>query len=151
MVDYCMAELRYKAKIVEETGLVSLYYGDVVKSDTAIPASLKEDLKAAVLPLESVPQIEQDWHPWSDNQVLDLVHPSLFPLVYGRTRILSNSLVGLEDCIEKCGQGEVVPTPPEWDAFPREHEILWIQSPFSRKFQWLPCEVDISGDDDTVK
>jgi hypothetical protein len=24
----------------------------------------------------------------------------------------------------------------------------FIRSPFSRKFQWLPCEIDISGSED---
>lgn len=36
-------------------------------------------------PLESVPESEKDWHPGSDGLVLDLVHPSLYPIVYGRT------------------------------------------------------------------
>jgi hypothetical protein len=55
MVDWCIAELQYKAKIFEKICAVSVYDGDVLKSDTAIPDSLKEALKAAVSPLEQVP------------------------------------------------------------------------------------------------
>ena len=150
MVDYCFSELQYKAKVFEETGIVRVYYGDVVKSDVAIPVSLKEDLKRAVSPLEDVPPMEKDWHPWSNDRVLDLVHPSLFPLMYGRSRILPNALVSIEDCIEKCGDGEVIPIPPEEDTF-LGHNGRSTKNPFSKRFQWLPCEVDISGDNDTVK
>ncbi|KAF8192397.1 hypothetical protein K438DRAFT_1762395 [Mycena galopus ATCC 62051] len=42
-------------------------------------------LKAAVSLLENVPDAEMDWHPGSDGKVLDLVHPSLYCIVYGRT------------------------------------------------------------------
>ncbi|RDB26315.1 hypothetical protein Hypma_006638 [Hypsizygus marmoreus] len=73
MVDWCIDEVRYKAKLFEETGAVSVYNGDVVKSDTVIPSSLKEALRKAVAPLEQVPARQQDWHPGSDEKVLDLV------------------------------------------------------------------------------
>ena len=36
-------------------------------------------------PLESVPDSERDWHPGSEGFVFNLVHPSLYPIVYGRT------------------------------------------------------------------
>jgi hypothetical protein len=54
---------------------------DVVKSDSAIPPDLQAALKAAVDTLEDVPHGLKDWHPGSDDLVLDLGHPSLFPLV----------------------------------------------------------------------
>lgn len=155
MVDYCIAELRYKAKGYESTGLVSVYYGDVVKSDTAIPTWLQDELKAAVSPLEDVPPRQRDWHPDSYDKVLDLVHPSLFPLVYGRSRILPDGLTSLEDCISRCGEGIVLPVPPLKDAtldsVSGGHYHRPTKNPFSRSFQWLPCEVDISGGDDSVR
>ncbi|TFK72608.1 hypothetical protein BDN72DRAFT_762917 [Pluteus cervinus] len=137
MVDWCIEELRWKAKlpIFTEHGAISIYEGDVVKSDVAIPRSLKEALRNAVAPLEDVPEDQRDWHPGSDDQVLDLVHPSLFPLVYGTSRILPDSLTTLEDCVKRCGEGVIVPVPNS------------LQNNFySEKFQWLPCEVDVSGD-----
>ena len=140
MVDWCIDELRYKARIFEETGAVIVYNGDVVKSDTAISDSLKAALREAVIPLEDIPVREKDWHPGSDEKVLDLVHPSLFPFLYGRSRILPDSLVGLDDCIQRCGEGAIVPVPSDEDI--NRHE----PGSYSNRFQWLPCEVDISGD-----
>lgn len=157
MFDYCIAELQYKTKIFETTNAVSVYNGDVVKSDTAVPLSLKEALKAAVAPLEQVHEREKDWHPGSDKKVLDLVHPSLFPLVYGRSRILESSVVGLDDCVKRCGEGKTIPAPPEtetrlrpdspWHFFDRPQ----FTNPFSKHFQWLPCDVDISGGEGGIK
>ncbi|KAF5383169.1 hypothetical protein D9615_005044 [Tricholomella constricta] len=156
MVDWCIAELQYKAKTFEKTWSVSIYNGDVVKSDHAVPAALKEALKAAVAPLEQVPAREKDWHPGSDEKVLDLVHPSLFPLIYGRSRILPDSLVGLDDCIQRSGEGVTIPVAPLKEAtieasyrYYREDEES--KAPFSRRFQWLPCEVDLSGGEGTAK
>ncbi len=62
--------------------------------------------------LEEVPDAEKDWHPGSDGQVLDLVHPSLFCLVNG------------------------VSTAPEraW----RNPTDRYSKYEFSEKFQWLP-------------
>ncbi|KIJ98223.1 hypothetical protein K443DRAFT_9336 [Laccaria amethystina LaAM-08-1] len=77
---------------------------DVVKSDSAIPPDLQAALKAAVDTLEDVPHGLKDWHPGSDDLVLDLGHPSLFPLVYGRSKVLKEGTTTLDDCIERCGE-----------------------------------------------
>ncbi|KAF8061710.1 hypothetical protein FPV67DRAFT_1609365 [Lyophyllum atratum] len=154
MFDWCIAELQYKAKIYEKAGTVTVYNGDVVKSDIAIPNTLKEALNEAVAPLEQVPARDKDWHPESDDQVLDLVHPSLFPLIYGLSRILPDSVVGLNDCVGRSGEGVIIPVPPdiETDGQPtnRWHRKTFT-TPFSQYFQWLPCEVDISGGNGHVK
>jgi hypothetical protein len=148
MVDWCFAELQFKAKIFQENGgLVSVYNGDVVKSDSAIPPELQAALKAAVDPLEDVPDRLKDWHPGSDDLVLDLVHPSLFPLVYGRSKVLKEGTTNLDDCIERCGEGETLPVRSDDSTLGRvrvEGDILNINL-YSNKFQWLPCEVDISA------
>ncbi|KAG5634945.1 hypothetical protein H0H81_000256 [Sphagnurus paluster] len=145
MIDWCIAELQHKAKDFEETWSVSVYNADVVKSDHAVPAALKEALKAAVAPLEQVPAHEKDWHPGSDDKVLDLVHPSLFPLVYGRSRILPNGRVGLDDCITRSGEGVTIAM-PRADSMPPndddEDDDDESAQPYSRRFQWLPCDVE---------
>jgi hypothetical protein len=41
MKNWIFEELRYKAKIFYDTGVVSVYNGDVVKSDSAVPLSIK--------------------------------------------------------------------------------------------------------------
>ncbi|KAG5639577.1 hypothetical protein H0H81_010778 [Sphagnurus paluster] len=147
MIDWCLAELRYKAKIFSQTGAVSVYTGDVVKSDTVISPALQEALKNGVAALESVPEHCKDWHPGSDEKVLDLVHPSLFPLIYGRSRILPETRLGLEDCISLSGAGVIVPMPLHEEEVPglRYWRRATISAPFSKNFQWLPCDVDISA------
>ena len=67
----------------------------VIKSDTAVSSDLKEALRAAAAPLEAVPDRLKDWHPGSDGKVLDLVHPSLFSLIYGRSKIVSSGVLSL--------------------------------------------------------
>lgn len=154
MVDWCINELQYKAKIFEKTGAVSVYRGDVIKSDTAIPSSLQDELKRAVTSLEDVPDRYKDWHPGSNEQVLDLVHPSLFPLVYGRTRILPDNLTTLADFVERCGEGNTIPVPSIREARlePPAHVYYpELIEPFSKKFQWLPCNVDLSSRDGNVR
>ncbi|KAG5653950.1 hypothetical protein H0H81_009066 [Sphagnurus paluster] len=155
MFDWCMAELRSKAEVFATTGAVVVYNGDIVKSDTAIPEELRQALIAAVAPLEKVPRRHKDWRPEADNQVLDLVHPSLFPLVFGKTRILNDSLVGLDDCIERCGEGIPVPVPPETDLIPARMPKYFAEpiykKPYSQQYQWLPCDIDISGGPGTAK
>lgn len=62
------------------------------QSDTLIDDNLRGKLIEGVSVLEIVPDSKKDWHPGSNNQVLDLVHPSLFCFVAGRTRILSKPI-----------------------------------------------------------
>ncbi|KAE8453577.1 hypothetical protein EG329_010438 [Mollisiaceae sp. DMI_Dod_QoI] len=152
MVDWIIDELRWKAEAFRETGAISIYNGDVVKSDVAIPESIKVQLQAEVQKLEIVPERYKDWHPGSEKQVLDLVHPSLFPLIYGQSRVVENELIKLEDCIESCGKGKVITGAIEevletdLQRRARSGWRGWPDSPYSKKFQWLPCEVDISDE-----
>lgn len=141
MADAVVAELRKKADIYEKTGLVPVldYSACVVKSDKIIgeDQTLVDDLKKAVASLEDVPEDQKDWHPGSDEKVLDLVHPSLYPLVYGRSRVLNDRRINLENALEHCGTGEVIPSQKE--TFVERGSFL------SKRFQWLPCDVNIAG------
>lgn len=147
MMDFVIDELRWKAGIFKRTGAVVVFNGDVVKSDNTVPGDLKEALKAGVKALEDVPDKKKDYHPGSNDQVLDLVHPSLFPLIYGRSRILKDRTIGIEDAIDNIGKDETIPSQDNfkqdqtgvssWNR--RAHE----QSPYSKNYQWLPCEVEV--------
>ena len=53
MMDWVIEELRYKAKLFEDTGAVTVYTGHVVKSDSVVPESLELELQAAVAKLEA--------------------------------------------------------------------------------------------------
>ncbi|GFF34443.1 hypothetical protein IFM46972_04225 [Aspergillus udagawae] len=142
MIEYIFAELRWKSTEYKKTGILTSYDPGVVKSDVAIPKELKQQLRDLVKPLEDVPEEEKDYHPGSDDKVVDLVHPSLFPLVYGRTKVLGDKLIGLDDCFLYVGQGEMTrisDSPPERLRRMTDHD------PYSRHFQWLPCEVKFNG------
>lgn len=103
-------------------------------SDTAISDETKSALKSGVAPLENVREDQKDWHPGSDGKVLDLVHPSLFPLMYGRSRYLSRTSVSLKGCVEHTGRGKRVPAINSVDTND-------ARTVYSAKHQWLPCEV----------
>ena len=98
--------------------------------------------------LEDVPDNHKDWHLGSNGKVLDLVHPSLYPLVYGHTRVLETGTVSLENCIARCGEGQTTQIPPLEDVAQDSETIFRYTKlkSYSRNFQWLPCMVDISGE-----
>ncbi|KAF5685285.1 hypothetical protein FCIRC_3526 [Fusarium circinatum] len=140
MADACIKELRKKADIYQKTGLIPVmdYASAAIKSDNLVPKDLRDALIAAVSPLENVPEGHKDWHPGSDGKVLDIVHPSLWPLVYGRSLILPDKRINLEEALSHCGKGVVVPV--DNSGVSKRHP-----SAFSKRFQWLPCDVDLTG------
>ena len=79
---------------------------------------------AAVSPLENGPDAEKDWQPRSNNQVLSLVHPYLYPIVYNRT--LAKSPRASEDGALRPPGGS-------------EYYV-------SQNFQWLPSDFAIAED-----
>lgn len=120
-VRHVLAELAHYAELRDaRTGIEVSAVDGVWQSDTLIDAELRSRLREAVRVLEEVPEEEKDWHPGSDGQVLDLVHPSLFCLV----REVSG---GPERAWEN-------PTSP------------YSKYEFSDRFQWLPTDVDVSAD-----
>ncbi|WP_447034781.1 DUF4246 domain-containing protein [Streptomyces sp. DSM 118878] len=120
-VRYVLAELVHYAALRDgRTGIEVSAVDGVWQSDTLVDDGLRSRLREAVRVLEQVPEAEQDWHPGSDGQVLDLVHPSLFCLVR-----------------EVSGGPERA-----W----RNPTDLYSKYEFSEKFQWLPTDVDVSDD-----
>ncbi|KAJ3052302.1 hypothetical protein HK097_006555 [Rhizophlyctis rosea] len=121
--------LRYGIRgvyVVDETvGSAKLAHGEV-----GVGEKLKRALVEAVEVLEDVPDDKKDWHPGSNNQVLDLVHPSLYCFVQDLTKIYTteesnshrrwNQLLGLGDL-----SGSIAS---------------------SAKFQWLPSQFHIRPD-----
>ena len=150
MMDWIIKELQWKISFLKKDGYVEIFDG-VIKSDTAVTKELQDALKEAVKPLEDAPEDQKDYHPGSDDKVLDLVHPSLFPVLYGKTRVLPDKVLGLEDCLDHIGEGEVLPTPPD-----SESKVVSSGWPYrtslsnlpvlSMKFQWMPCDIDLSQD-----
>ncbi|GGW91692.1 hypothetical protein GCM10010321_01060 [Streptomyces chartreusis] len=124
-VRYVLAELAHYAALRDERSGVEVSAVDGVwHSDTLVDDGLRSRLREAVRVLEQVPAAEQDWHPGSDGQVLDLVHPSLFCLVR-----------------EASGAPERAWQNPT-DRYSRYE--------FSERFQWLPTDVDVTDDGEVV-
>lgn len=124
-VRYVLAELAHYAALRDgRTGVEVSAVDGVWQSDALVDDGLRSRLREAVRVLEQVPEVEKDWHPGSDGQVLDLVHPSLFCLV--------NEVSGGPE------RAWLNPT----DRYSRYE--------FSEKFQWLPTDVDVSEDGDVA-
>lgn len=122
----------------------------VIKSDTAVSSELKAALRTAAAPLEDIPDRLKDWRPGSNGKVLDLVHPSLFPLLYGRSKILSSGVVEIQDCVDYIGKGEIISKPDCSRVDVYRTENFWVDADpkfWSKAFQWLPCDVGIAGKD----
>ncbi|KAF7627609.1 hypothetical protein AFLA_002986 [Aspergillus flavus NRRL3357] len=75
---WVIKELQWKADILNKTGYVRVFDVGVIKSNTVISKDLQEALKERVRPLNDIPGDQKDYHPRSDQKVVDLVHPSLF-------------------------------------------------------------------------
>ena len=124
-IRYVLAELAYYAGLRDErTGIEVSGVDGAWQSDELIGDELRSRLREAVRVLEDVPDAERDWHPGSDGQVLDLVHPSLFCLV----REVSG------------------PDASSWPA-PSRHGGQYA---LSNTFQWLPTDVEVGEDGDAV-
>jgi hypothetical protein len=124
-VRYVLDELAHYAALRDGgTGVEVSAVDGVWQSDALVDDTLRSRLHKAVQVLEQVPEAELDWHPGSDGQVLDLVHPSLFCLVRG-----------VSDAPERAWQN---PT------------NRYSKYEFSERFQWLPTDVDVSDDGDVA-
>ncbi len=120
-VQYVLAELAHYAALRDgRTGIEVSAVDGVWHSDTLVDEELRSRLRDAVQVLEQVPEADQDWHPGSGGQVLDLVHPSLFCLV----REAGNA-------------------PEEAWRNPTDRFSAYE---FSERFQWLPTDVEVSAD-----
>ncbi|EIN12310.1 hypothetical protein PUNSTDRAFT_118210 [Punctularia strigosozonata HHB-11173 SS5] len=131
MINYVLGELTAYASLRDpETGIEVGPYDRIWKSDELVPEDLRLELLDAISPLENVPEDERDWHPRSNGQVLDLVHPSLYPIVYGTT-------------FDTSGNRVRAPV-PEGDA---EEEDGFL----SELFQWIPSDFAFKEDKRTIE
>ncbi|KAG9121083.1 hypothetical protein FRC07_003101 [Ceratobasidium sp. 392] len=147
-VDYVLKELDGYANMRdEETGAEVACYDRIWQSDKLVPTTLKAKLVAGVAKLEDVPESAKDWHPESNDLVLDLVHPSLYPIVYGRTLAYPE---GSSDR-DATKLASIPPPPP---PTPKHPAAVWGgQGSYhtSQKFQWLPTDFVVSDDGKSVK
>jgi hypothetical protein len=157
--DWCLAELRDKALYFEQTGNIVVFNtgAGIVKSD-AVAEMIQTELRNAAELLEADEKAPRQ------QAVLNLVDPSLFPLVYGRTRVLMDSgRVSLDSTIDFFGRGEIVlglppgffrPRRPVRQYPSRLEEVTprvtnRYDERWSARYQWLPCEVEFINNSGT--
>ncbi|TVY87033.1 hypothetical protein LAWI1_G007198 [Lachnellula willkommii] len=136
--DYCVQELQSKARYYEKTRLIPTLdaCASVVKSDELVSSELQAELRNAFDKLQADQKASPDWHPNSNDMVQDLLHPSMYPLVYGRT---------------KAGKGEVIekddekPNPDSRYNYGIGGSML-PPSFWSDTYQWLPSNIAFQGD-----
>lgn len=155
---WCVLELRDKAALSQDKGYIRTVDAGscVCKSDIIISTTLTEEFKHAVAILQKEYR-DQNGH---DSQIADLVDPSMFPLIYGKTLVNSDGRqVGLENCVESCNNlsttiatldSEEKSILRQRDDIQEEHvhpsEGLHAAKPlgWSLHYQWLPCEIRFS-------
>ncbi|PIL34617.1 hypothetical protein GSI_03396 [Ganoderma sinense ZZ0214-1] len=156
-LDYIFDELRYDAsQFVPGVGIYPSAVPMVHESVCLVPPTLRSALLADVSKLETVPEDEKDWHPGSNKQVLDLVHPSLYFLRIGHTHALYRDSAGSlgSRVITLQEYQDRIPKLPEKrkqqpkDVYDFEDEIDRggrLEQPFSEKHQWLPTDFEVSA------
>ncbi|KAF9118480.1 hypothetical protein BGW39_001141, partial [Mortierella sp. 14UC] len=143
-LDYVFKELEWYAQKRQEQvdrGVVAPIEVGVEgtrRCDGLVSNELKERLQACVKRLEDVPAYLKDWHPGSNRQVLDLVHPSLYPLVAGRTFVTDKEAI---PPLEFMKEGKVIqecPRPTGEGGATKDAQF------YSKRFQWLPTDFDVT-------
>ncbi|KAG0068868.1 hypothetical protein BGZ89_003959 [Linnemannia elongata] len=140
-IDYVFKELDWLAqKRQEQVGNgarapIEIGVEGTRRADGLVPEELRARLLECVKKLEDVPDDKKNWHPGSDEQVLDLVHPSLFSFVAGRTRVTDVEAIPPLDFITAGKVLDVAPVP----------KSSTVRSVFySKTHQWLPTDFDIT-------
>jgi hypothetical protein len=155
MIQYMLDRLNYEISL-HKSVIVSPFH-EIFQSDKLIPKELKSKFLKSLKKLEKVPEDEKDWHPQSKNLVLDLVHPSLFCLVFGRTFVTNETMNQRDQHPSQWfGVGQVIPL--ELQPKPEEQKMFYDQNReihpdtitvkeefyTSRKFQWIPSDIEVS-------
>jgi hypothetical protein len=123
----------------------------VAKSDTLVTSELHASLRKAFDELKSDHAASPVWHPNSNDMVQDLVHPSMYPLVYGRSCGFKEEHVGVADAIECwAGKGEIIPQEPPVEHSDSDRYTSIPLEYWSNTYQWLPANVAFQNDG-TVK
>ncbi|KAJ2702864.1 hypothetical protein H4218_000576 [Coemansia sp. IMI 209128] len=114
-IDYVFAELNYYVSLHKPgTNVVLGAVDGVWCSDSLVDDETTQALKDYAAILENVPARDKDWHPNSNDQVLNLIHPSLFPLIYQRSRVLPKPIASPLAALELTSFGDFPATPLNW-------------------------------------
>ncbi|KAM0253378.1 hypothetical protein ACHAQJ_007273 [Trichoderma viride] len=137
MAEWCIEELKLKADLYEMTGIIPILdcSACVIKSDNLVSNGLKDTLATVAFELKG---LTKHCGGYGGELKVNMAHPSLCPLIYGRSRILPNRTINLTNCLEACGEGDILHRPrnPGLDVD--------FQFPlYDDTYQWLPFEVTV--------
>ncbi|KAK4451303.1 hypothetical protein QBC34DRAFT_436837 [Podospora aff. communis PSN243] len=143
-VKWCTAELRAKAEHFKKTGVVPTLdstFG-VAKSDVLVPDGVQHSLRHGFLRVEAERASSGNMDGYETAGVRDIVDPSMYPLIFGHSRVVQDAPVGVADAIDKwAGTGEAIPGHlfTEWDKVnigDEDDKAYW-----SKTYQWLPSNI----------
>ncbi|OCH91965.1 hypothetical protein OBBRIDRAFT_752203 [Obba rivulosa] len=137
-LDWVFDYLRWAAREREAaTGIETTGINKIYRSSELIPTELKSQLINDVSIFENVPSEEKDWHPGSNGQVLDLVHPSLYCFRVGKSLIKDPET------------GRVfVPTVDEYLELRNDLGNTSTATFTSLQHQWIPTDFRVSKEGD---
>ncbi|PTB38379.1 hypothetical protein M441DRAFT_447257 [Trichoderma asperellum CBS 433.97] len=138
MAERCIEELKLKADLYEKTGLIPVldYSACVIKSDKVV----SDGLKSAFTGIAREPKYVRSYSCLCDGGInIHQAHASLSPLVYGRSRILPNRTIKRINCLEACGEGDILPRPRNTGL-----DVEYQFRLYDDSYQWLPFDVTVS-------
>ncbi|KAG5808941.1 hypothetical protein H9Q74_008892 [Fusarium xylarioides] len=152
--DYCIKELRGKARYFAQSGLIPTLNGPgntIIKSDSFINETLHRDLNRACDTLGKDQKDNVDWHPRSNDMVRNLIHPSMHNFVYDRSPFIQEEVVGVSNALDFIGEGKPVrgltPVVRQNEFEPEFRIVSGIGLEYwSDKYQWLPANVGFRED-----
>eukprot|EP00916_Digyalum_oweni_P013015 GHVL01021391.1.p1 GENE.GHVL01021391.1~~GHVL01021391.1.p1 ORF type:complete len:420 (+),score=102.86 GHVL01021391.1:92-1351(+) len=136
--DFVLEELKFHASLSDDNIRLSPVLG-AWESDTLINKDMKNKLCDYVTNWENN-LVKKDFHPNTNNQILDLIHPSLCPVVYGLTRIVDdkNDVKKYNSVKEQFDDSFNLKTKILENSTEKMWGFCW-----SKSFQWLPCDVEV--------
>eukprot|EP01048_Picozoa_sp_COSAG05_P011532 COSAG05_NODE_1092_length_5914_cov_16.615305_1_plen_803_part_00 len=152
--EFCIRELRWRAERWATGPSRPAAVEGVFSADDLLPAPQLSSLKAAVAQLEAIQGDAIDWHPGSNQQVRDLVHPSLFCYRRGITPEVAApaevpETLAAAQLTRSIGSGQpkpqtVEPEPPADRGGRRRRAVDPMKS--EDGLVWLPSEFSIRAD-----
>ncbi|KAH9940076.1 uncharacterized protein BXZ73DRAFT_99078 [Epithele typhae] len=142
-IEYIFDELEYEAGERDpDTGIFTSGVRRACESHSLIDDALKAQLVESVAAFEHVPDDQKDWHPGSNGQVLDLVHPSLYPVCIGRTHVLKPNPSGGDPVFALLENHHYLKGRPDLE----DEESYAV----SNAYQWLPTDFAVTDDGESV-
>ncbi|KAJ2893778.1 hypothetical protein GGI21_005382, partial [Coemansia aciculifera] len=151
---YVLDELQYYLSLHTLYSSIRLSAADGVWfSDSLIDVQTTNALKDYAAVLANDPSCQQDWHPNDNSCVLNLIDPSLFPLIYSRSMLCLQTTTSPQAALSPAVPGEFPGSAKKWSEILSKsgYYVPTIRycsnSCESRWFSWLPSEfrVDDNG------